>query len=498
VLTYAHAQSDGYREHSALQRDVINWRSNFFVSEHKTLNINALYADIHYETPGGLTQAQMDKDPRLSRPTVGAIKGAIDQNAGIFQKLFQIGLSQEYRWNEHWQNYTSVYGTFNDFRNPFITNYEKRAEQTFGGRTRTTYQFDLGKTANRLSFGGEFGRTYSAIRNYGNRAGKTDTLQTDDEISAWQHFYFSQLETELSHGVILTIGASYNLLTYSFLRLSDAPKLKPIDSNFEPIFSPRIALLKNFHDKFSIFGSVSNGFSPPTVTEFATGYKTSSNFQYLNPENGTNYELGTRGNFFKNRVSFDATIYSLHLQNTIVRRQDVTGQDYYSNAGNTLQNGYELLINYLITNKLLNNKALSKLRFFTSFTYNDYHFKNYQQGKIDYSGNQLTGVPQQVWVSGIDAENSLGFYLNSTLNFTDKLPLNDANTVYANSYWLLTGRLGFKHDFKYFSMNIFTGIDNALNQLYSLGNDTNAAGNRYFNPAATRNYYFGGSFKFLI
>jgi iron complex outermembrane receptor protein len=35
------------------------------------------------------------------------------------------------------------------------------------------------------------------------------------------------------------------------------------------------------------------------------------------------------------------------------------------------------------------------------------------------------------------------------------------------------------------------GIDNLLNENYSLGNDLNAFGNRFYNPAAKRNYFFG-------
>ena len=52
-----------------------------------------------------------------------------------------------------------------------------------------------------------------------------------------------------------------------------------------------------------------------------------------------------------------------------------------------------------------------------------------------------------MWVSGIDLQTKMGFYVNSTLNFTDRIPLNDANNVYANSYKLLNGRLGFRKNF---------------------------------------------------
>ena len=41
----------------------------------------------------------------------------------------------------------------------------------------------------------------------------------------------------------------------------------------------------------------------------------------------------------------------------------------------------------------------------------------------------------------------------------------------------------------------FGGADNLLNVTYSLGNDINAAGNRYYNAAAGRNYYLGLRFS---
>ncbi len=44
-------------------------------------------------------------------------------------------------------------------------------------------------------------------------------------------------------------------------------------------------------------------------------------------------------------------------------------------------------------------------------------------------------------------------------------------------------------------LNIFCGIDNLLNQNYSLGNDINAFGGRYYNPAPSRNYYAGINFS---
>ena len=46
------------------------------------------------------------------------------------------------------------------------------------------------------------------------------------------------------------------------------------------------------------------------------------------------------------------------------------------------------------------------------------------------------------------------------------------------------------------NLTVFTGVDNAFNAKYSLGNDINAAGGRYYNAAATANYFVGLSVNF--
>ena len=78
-----------------------------------------------------------------------------------------------------------------------------------------------------------------------------------------------------------------------------------------------------------------------------------------------------------------------------------------------------------------------------------------------------------------------------------RYPLNDANSVYGSAYQLLTTKLGWKYKINNQHMiEVYFGIDNLLNQKYSLGNDLNAFGGRYFNAAPERNYYGGIRFFF--
>jgi iron complex outermembrane recepter protein len=491
VLTYAHQQSDSYREHSSMVRDVLNYRGSYFISEYKTLNISGLYADIQYDTPGGLILAQLEANPRLARPSTATIAGPVAQNAGIYQKIFNLGASQEYRWNQHFSNVTAVFGSFGNLKNPFLTNYETRNEQTLGSRTRLTYKDEFRGIPFNISLGGEFVRTTSLINNYGNRRGVLDTLQTSDNVLAWQHFYFGQLELDLPKQIILTIGASNNHVKYDFQRLSDLPKFnKPIENWLPLSLSPRVALLKNFNDKISVYGSISRGFSPPTVTEYVTGYRSPSYFAALAPEKGLNYELGSRGNILNKKLNFDLSLYTFQLQDVILRSVNEAGVEIFTNSGLTQQNGIELSLNSLIINDL-DNKFIRQLKAFLNLTVNDYTYKNLVVDKVSFAGNSLIGTPKQFAAIGFDLNTKQGIHLNSTLNFNDKIPLNNANTVYADAYWILAARLGYRLNIKHLSADFYTGGDNLFNQIYSLGNDFNAVGNRFFNPAPSRNFYFG-------
>ena len=78
-----------------------------------------------------------------------------------------------------------------------------------------------------------------------------------------------------------------------------------------------------------------------------------------------------------------------------------------------------------------------------------------------------------------------------TLIITSSIPLTDANDVYADSYKLLQLKIGYKKQLNKTVLDIYFGVDNLLNETYSLGNDLNAAGGRYFNPAPKRNYFAG-------
>ncbi len=511
TVSYGHMQYGGYREHSAMDRQMLNLRSELKTSDKSTLSVAGFYSNLSYQIPGGIDSATYAQRPRAARPAVLNARGdtitrsSTAQNSSINLRTFNLGLSQRYNFSERLSNITSLYGTFTEFDHPFITDYKRNAEQGLGIRSRTTYQFSVAELPVRLIAGGEYQRGFIVARNYGNQFGRPTRLLLDDELTNRQYFLFGQAEIDLPYQFIATAGLSYNRLFYQVNRLSDAP-LRPdfrIQREFSPILSPRVAILKKFGDFTAVHGSISYGFSPPTTPEIRTSEGTVN--VGLEAERGVNYELGVRGNAWTEDFAYDIVVFSLQLDQTIVSRVNEQGVVLFDNAGNTSQNGLEATGSYYINNDP--TLLLSLLKVWGSYTFNHFRFGYYAQqtlnnaGQVvfnEYDGNRLTGVPPHIVVVGVDAATRFGLYTNLTYNFTDQIPLNDANTVYANAYSLLAGRVGYRASYRKFRGELFVGGDNLLNQTYSLGNDLNAFGGRYYQPSAPINFYTGLQVRYIL
>jgi iron complex outermembrane receptor protein len=342
-----------------------------------------------------------------------------------------------------------------------------------------------------LVFGGEYQQNFTVDRNYGNRKGQADTLQADDELRASQSVLFAQLEASLPLGIIATAGLSRNEVAYGFTRFSVQPVV-PQPRGFQPVWLPRVALLKKLGEYVSVFASVSTGYSAPTIQEVRPSEGTFN--PTLEPEKGTNLEAAIRGQL--SRFQFDVAVYQFRLKQTIVRRSVESGAEYFINAGATNQKGLEAQIGYNLVIPKPSN-FWQNLRIWNSTTVTNYRFKNYQQGAADVSGNRVTGVPPLVVVTGFDAETRVGLYAHVTHQFIDKFPLDDANTAKSDIARMLNATIGFRKVFaKRWTVDAFVSGDNLLDQTYSLGYDLNAFGGRYYNAAPRRN--FTGGLKLAV
>lgn len=477
-------QRDSYRKQSKVQRKQIFVKDNFQYSEKGILKGMLMYSDLDYQTPGGLTLEQMNIDRKQARPKTAMLPGAEEQNAGIRNKMVLVGLSNEYQWSQNFSHFILVQGSYVDFENPFITNFENRFEQNFAGRTHFNYEkiWDKVSLAYRLGF--EDGMNDVLVKNYDNKKGIEGNPQNFDRIKNNSGFYFLSQKLDIGEKLFTDISISLNSNSYDFERLyptAENGKLK-----FKNQWLPNFGVTYLLEKGFSVRGKIGKGNSAPTNEEIRSS--TQEFNQNLSPEYGWNKEVGIRKQFV-NSIFVEANYFDFRLNDAIVRRQNDAGQEYFINSGKTVQKGFEVLLESKNFN--LKNEFLSQLKFRFSGSFYDFKFKNYQQNENDLSGNDVTGVPRTTINSLINFTFFKKLSVDYSHFYTSKIPLNDANTVWSESNLIGNIQFRFSVNFEKIRLNLYLQIQNLYNKDYVLGFDINAFGNRYYNPAAKRNFVLG-------
>ena len=479
-IQQVHQQSDGYRQQSSMRKDVIKWDGSWQISASEKLSFLSFYSDLYYQTPGGLTLRQLYSDTT-------AYPRAVSQHNSVRNKTIFGGVSLASSLTKNFDNTTTITANHTAFENPFTTNYELRDENNYGGRTTFAYHSETGSVHFKWLAGIEWLQNHSFIDDYDNNAGVKGNVQFKDELYATQYSLFTQVNAVINERLTLQAGISNNKQLIRYRRPADSVLNTFRHSNTNNLAAPRFSLLYKVVNDVNVYAVAAKGFSAPTLAELHPSNGTFNDS--LQTEYGWNYEVGVKGSILNHHLLFDASVYSFGLRSAIVRRSNATTSEYYVNAGKTKQQGLEVwLKGYLYQSA---QSFVSSISLANSFSYQPYTFTSYIVNQTDYSGNRLTGVPRNVNVSTLEINTRPGFYANAIFNAVSSVSLNDAATAYADPYHLLQAKLGYQNNSHRLQYNVFAGADNVLNETYSLGNDINAFGGRYYNPAFKRNYYVG-------
>lgn len=483
IIRYQHQSIDGYRVQSAAERNVISWDGSIKSAGKATIETHFLYNNLNYQTPGALTETEYNADPTAARPHTAAAMGAIESHAQIFQQNVLAGFSASYQFNSVLRNTTTLYGSYTQLTNPTIRNYTRSNEPHFGGRTTFRYERPIGKKRLTLLAGAEGQQGYVLARTYTNSNGQPGILQSDDETKSTQASGFGQATLQTGKWII-EAGTSVNASSVNIKRLTTPTIQQTRDYPIQ--VSPRLAASYHVQKDMYLYANIAKGFSPAASTELLpTGGTLNSN---LSPETGTNYEAGMKATFLNSHLQYDGSIFCYTLQNAIVLRKDAAGGDEYINAGSTRQYGFEQIATYHFFYK---NNVFSIADVYLSTTVYDFRYHDFIQGTNDISDKYLPGTAPNTVTAGADFKVFNAIIINTTYFFSDEIALNDLNTVYSKAYHLLDIKGSYTIGRKKASAKLFAGVNNMLSQKYSLGNDINAAGGRYYNAAAGINYYGG-------
>jgi iron complex outermembrane recepter protein len=494
-ITFAHNNTDGYRIHTKMKRDNFSWVSQIDKNKYQ-LTASLLFTDLYYQTPGALTLTEYSNNPKSARPAGGSFPGALNAKAAIYQKNILAGFSSLFRLASRFKNTTTVYGAFAQIKNPAIRNYERRLEPSFGGRSVFNYRQKLNGTLKNIwidvTAGAEVQQGYFNTQVSKNKNGNPDTVQTNDDINNKSLSYFAQVFTEINYSWYITTGISSNRTNVEITRRNNYP-VTVQNRVYKNEVTPRLSVMKHFKWG-SLLLSAAKGFSPPTTAELLPSTGVIST--YLEAEYGWNYEFSIMSDkLLHSKLKIELTAFSFNLKNALVQRRDGGGADFFINAGNANQKGIEFHADF---RGHIGGKIFRHFTIGTDATLNNFRYGSFIKGTDDFSGKKLPSVPSSVLSVLGDVYLKNGIYFRTSYYGSSSIYLNDANTAKAEPYHLLGMQLGWKKKIKkQYEINFYAGADNLLNETYSLGNDINAAANRFYNAAPRRNYYVGFSFQWI-
>lgn len=479
----------GYRAQSRMRRHFLQLTDVWRWHPRHQLKILALGSDLHYETPGGLTLAQMQENPRAARPATATLPGAEAQHTGVHTRLLLLGLVQQTQLSSALKNISSVFGNIVELKNPFITNYETRSEKTFGARSYFEWRPQTGGVNSLFNLGVEAQQTGSLVANFDNVQGYKGSQQQTDRLRALQSFIFFRYSARW-RTFRLELALSRNTYLFQFKERYPNAEADFSKRHFDPKWMPKVAITYQPQPKWLLRGSISRGYSPPTTAEIRPpGNQINTN---LEASSGWNYEAGLRYQSASNRLDIDLSAFYYQMEQAIVRRIQANETEYFINAGGTHQLGFEALASWwLLPQK--SSGLLRGLRIREALTLSHFTFHHYQVDQESFSGNRLTGVPDQRFVTSLEGWLS-DFTLLLQHRYTASLPLNDGNTTWAEPFHLLFARITWQTRMLNSPVAIFAWGANLLNTRYSAGHDLNAFGGRYYNPAPGRHFSLGLTF----
>ncbi len=474
-------RSDGYREQSSLNKKTVLLKDRIRYHEKRELGLLLRYSSLRYETPGGITLEEWEKNPRSSRSRRGTSPSAIEQNASIENKTTLFGLSHRAKLSRHLSHFISLQGSYTHLENPFITNYEKRYERHGALRTYLSFEKNFRDLHLETRLGTELSESQISIKNYDNENGVATQVQNDDELKAKNHFFY--LTQNLSYRNKLFLEAALSLESpFRGYRQNLGPKAEGA-RKFDLLTLPSLSVFYKLTDHLGLRGRISKGSSTPTLQELRASDQ-NINFQ-LSHESGWNKELGVSA-LFPGLFSAELTYFNFPLKNAITRELNPQGEEFFSNRGLISQKGWEFQMES--TPRM---KEASPFSFLLSGSYFEYKYEKYSSGEVDHSGKEVPGIPKLSLQGEVGALISRKLQIKARQFYRSKFALADSGQPQSKETWITNLHLSYPFKMENSSLSTFVSVDNIFNSKYSLGYDLNAFGGRYYNPAPSRGLRVG-------
>ncbi|WP_228851815.1 TonB-dependent receptor domain-containing protein [Aegicerativicinus sediminis] len=490
-VLYSSTLSDGFRENNSYDRKTLTLTSRWTLDAKNSLTLLASYVDLFGGIPSSLDRDDFEESPERAAFVWGRAEAYEDSQALI------LGLSWRHYFEQSGSWVSSIFLNSKTNEEPRPFNILEEATQGMGLRSRYENHIDLLQKRFNYSFGleGFYDRykpkTFENL--YASFPPGTGSVKGEMLTNLREKRYYINLFAEgrwsVSEATEVVLGLNVNKTEYQLRDLQNSVDDYPNRYSFDLLVSPKIGIVSKLSESFRLFGNISHGYSNPTTAETLLPEGVFN--PDLNPEVGWNFEIGSRFQW-KNYLKAELSLYHMKVTNSLVSRRTIDDNFYAINAGKARYNGLELSLS-----STLWKNANTQLQFLGALSLNDYEFTDFVDADNDFSGNRVTGTPNHMYNLQLQLLNYSGFYGRLSYNHIGDMPVNDANQFFSDSYGLVDAKLGFKTTlFNQLFLNVYGGINNALDKAYASQLQINALGfgtnlPRFYYPGNPRNWYAG-------
>lgn len=486
---YHRIQSEGFRQNSNYFREGYNLSGNIYEDQKNKLSYLFNHIYLKAFIASSITEEEFQNNPQNAAANWLNAKGFEQYHS------YMGGLDFNRKINSNLEYAAAVYFNIKDGYEPRPFDILTQQTEALGGRMQLS-----GNTFFKLpiSFviGGEIfkddydGSTFENLYQQNNGQGSLQGNQLTTTLQD-RFFYnlFAQLRYKFSAKWELQAGLNFNHTQFKLTNSFPAENQSEDTYRYDPIFAPQLSLLFHPTENQTLYISASRGYSIPSIDEMLN--EQGSINAEIKPENGYNFELGYKMNSTDRKFQLEFSAYRMIVEDLLVSQRVAEDQYIGVNAGKTLHRGLEIFARYKIP--FIQNQWI--LTPYISGNIGGFKFKEFIYNENDFSGKDLTGVPSTQLTTGLNLQMPLGFSWNLDYYFVEKFPVNDANTVYNDSYQLLNTKINWQHDFgKNISFGLAFGINNLTDSRYASQVLVNATAfgstqPRYYYPGNPVNYY---------
>ncbi|HEV8312258.1 MAG TPA: TonB-dependent receptor [Burkholderiaceae bacterium] len=502
VISASRFRTDGYRDHSAAQRDIGNAKLSWNTGESGKLTLVANSVALpRAEDPLGLTRAQYEADPR------GVDAVALGFNTRKTVEQTQLGAIYERRLDAANALRVLLYGGHRGTQQFQAIPVGPQANPLHPGGVISLARDYSGTDLRWVREGAD--RRYTLVagiaydglkehrRGYQNFVGTTlgvrGALRRDEDNRASSFDQYLQGTWRLALRWSLDAGVRHSQVRFA----SDDHYVVGSNGNdsgskrYEATL-PVLGLMFAYSEGLHLYATAGSGFETPTLNELAYRPDGQPGFNFaLQPSRSDNLELGLKA---RGAALGELTValFGVRTRHEIVTQTNVGGRSTFQNAGATRRSGLELAWSKALRESLTAQAALTLLdaRYsedFATCTATPCAAPNQTVS----AGNRLPGTARQSLFAALAWAPPEGWRAALEARLLSRVYVNDLNSDAAASYAIAGASAGYLLRSARWRVNVFMRGDNLFGRKYAGSVIVNEGNGRFFEPAPGRTWLAG-------